>query len=114
MRELLCMSAVAFSMVSGCRSGASSGRMDIVDDPAEMKAEILRWIPVGTPEAEAIAVMEENGFRCSQLKDDEGRYVYCDFHKRKGVTISCRVQSKIRIDAGSVRDVQVFAGYIAP
>jgi hypothetical protein len=61
-----------------------------VETNDEMKDQIVAWIPIGTPIADARQIMEEKGYRCSPGAAGEERpaKLHCEFEKKTSLVTS--------------------------
>jgi hypothetical protein len=62
-------------------SGCAAHRELLSGDQAEATSQVQRWVPVGTPVADAMRIMEQHGFTC--MVDDHGAtYLDCDYRSK--------------------------------
>jgi hypothetical protein len=111
-----CWSAVAVILVlAGCRS-APKAAIQPFDDKEAMRAEILKYVPVGTQPEKAKDVMEGSGFTCSlgQYQTSGLPYLYCVLHKTWKFPVSRVWHVDVQYDESGVTDVVVSTGLIGP
>lgn len=66
--------------VSGC-----AHRELLSGEQAEATSQVQRWVPVGTPVADAIRIMERHGFTC-MVVDHGTTYLECDYRSSGSIS----------------------------
>lgn len=89
--------------------------MAFYDDEEQMRAELLRFVPVGTPVDEARRTMQRAGFECSTAVDDRlGPYLYCQASRRWKWPVYRHWSIKLSYDERGVTDAKVTTGLVGP
>lgn len=106
--------------ICGCAQEKTSHET-LSDDPAKAAAQIQRWVPSGTSQAEAQRIMEQHDFSCSVMtnrvfedvskKED---FLYCDHRESAGSPVVRRWQVALFLTNGDVAGVKVSTGLIGP
>ncbi|MDZ4819849.1 MAG: hypothetical protein SGJ20_12845 [Planctomycetota bacterium] len=92
-----------------------TAQMSFYDDPAEMRLEILKHVPLGAPLATAKSIMEANGFDCAIHQGEaKSPYLYCDQSRIWKEPVVRRWQVVVYYDESGVTDITVSTGLIGP
>lgn len=114
---LICYSAMIIGF-----SSDNEIKINLTDNPHEVRESIMKLIPAGTDINRAKKVMETNGFRCSFKKDssfaDKDKlyehidFLYCDLER--GCLTGRRWQVAIVIKNSLVEKILVSTGLTGP
>ena len=94
--------------VAGC------SKTSLSTQATEATAQVQRWVPVGTPLADALRGMEQRGFACSVVTNGSFAelrgvdYLYCD--RSEGGVTRQRWQAALVLVEGKVSIVRVTTG----
>jgi hypothetical protein len=88
----------------------------ILENPDEMTAEVLSFVPIGTSLQAARNTMERNGFTCSLSRDEDSPrdFLYCDIKAPWKAPVVLRSQVQITCDQSGVTGVAISSGFIGP
>ena len=90
-------------VVSGC-----AHRELLSGEQPEVPSLVQRWVPVGTPVADAIRIMEQHGFTC-MVVDHGATYLDCDYRSKGAISnpVLVCVHASFPVADGKVSAVQV-------
>ena len=71
---------VLLFVVSGC-----AHRELLSGDQAEATSQVQRWVPAGTPVADAMRTMDQHGFIC-MVVDHGATYLDCDYRSKGSIS----------------------------
>jgi hypothetical protein len=91
--------------ISGCASNEK-----LSDRPAEATAQIQRWVPVGTSQADAQRIMEQHRFTCYSTNADSLYFDYRLPNSHVTPTVYQMWMVTLAIDGGKVSGVSVKTG----
>ena len=120
-KALLALGVCAIPWLAWLIFARGPNQVYLSDDTAAVEREILRVVPLQSDVTQAKATMEQNGFACTQMKDEEfatfvngrqithlkAKFLYCD--REQGWIIQKRWQ--IAIVHRDNRVVEVHASY---
>lgn len=90
------------------------------EQPEQAAVQVRKWIPDGTPAADARQIMELHHFTCSEVTNgnfaglDYPDYLYCDHKGPQSNSTVQRWQAALVLRDGKVSDVVVMTGLSAP
>ncbi len=122
----LLLVGIILSITLSIASKLVANKIKFHEDPDLMKEEILSYISIGSPIADAKEVMEQNGFTCEYMENETHGtteenlrfnvdFLYCDFSKpllSKALVVSRRWQVVIEHQDESVESVFVSTGLV--
>ena len=71
MRRIALLAFVVVVGAVGCMTVRPPGSMELYDDATTMRAEVLKYVRVGTRIDQAQAVMKAHGFHCQEWAADQ-------------------------------------------
>jgi hypothetical protein len=110
---LLCLSL----LLSGC-AAPPKGSPPLPNDTAGASAEIQRWIPLGTPAAQAQATLEQHGFTVKNVPPSSGSatggYLYATASWPKDVLLQDTWSCTLHLTDGKFSSVSVTITMLGP
>ncbi|MGC4014256.1 MAG: hypothetical protein QM755_07015 [Luteolibacter sp.] len=105
-------------MLAGC------SRKELPFDAKDATREIHRWVPTGTPAADARLIMEKHQFKCAAITHDDFAtsdggvmkgldHIYCDRVSYEP-PVERRWQAVLVLKDGKVSDIHVTTGLTGP
>jgi hypothetical protein len=94
----------------------SQERMRILEDTEQMKAEVLRYVPLGPPCNERATSWSKMAFPVLSrvMKMPEGIFFACDIRVPRKPHVVLRAQIKMTYDHTGVTGVVVTSGFVGP